>query len=228
MSKHLDNLIIHVPDLFSRKILDVGSGRGKFLIEMSKSGADVSGLEKYDEYIEITKNRAREGGVEVSVIQGAAESLPFADSTFGFLNVAEVIEHVEDPEKTLKEIFRVATPGAFVYVSVPSRFSLKDTHFHLYFVNWLPRNLSDYFISIFSSHKDYGGGETGRQRLSEMHYYTYRDFKRLAESIGFNVYDARVEKIEKTKKGVVKFFALCFYRMIRWFYFDTFHFILRK
>jgi 2-polyprenyl-3-methyl-5-hydroxy-6-metoxy-1,4-benzoquinol methylase len=228
MSKHLDNLVMHVPDLFSRKILDVGSGRGKFLIEMSKLGADVSGLEKYSEYIEIAKKRAQESGTEILVVQGAAESLPFLDNTFGFLNVAEVIEHVEDPEKTLKEIFRVATPGALAYISVPSRFSLKDTHFHLYFVNWIPRSLSDTFISFFSRHKEYGVGETGRQRLSEMHYYTYNGFKHLAEDIGFTVYDARFEKIKRTKNGAIKFIAIFIYLIVRWFYFDTFHLILRK
>ena len=44
----------------------------------------------------------------------------YSDGTFDFIISTEVIEHVETPIPWLKEIFRIATPGATVVLSTPN------------------------------------------------------------------------------------------------------------
>lgn len=228
MKTHFDHLLDVIPDLRNRNILDLGSGRGSFLIQCAKNGASAEGLELNKEYIEKSLFKAKEEGVSIKVLQGVGESLPFVDGLFDFVNLCEVIEHVNSPTKVMKEVFRVLKSGGMVYISVPNRFGVKDQHFNLYFVNWLPRSISDLFISVFGKHKVYNNS-AGLQRLSEMHYYTYPQAKIFFESTGFIVHDIREIKINKKfKNKIIKFPITCFYRFLRFFYFDSFHFLLKK
>ena len=185
--KHFNNLSVHIKDLSSQKILDLGSGDGNFLIAAAKQGSQAVGLELNDEYIIRSKKLAEQESVDIEVVQGVAEKMPFENNSFDFINISELIEHVQSPEDLLKEVYRVLKPGGQVYISAPNRFSFKDQHFHLYFINWLPRFMSDVFISIFGKHKDYSQKSAGLQSLKEMHYYTYGQINKLAQLFDFSV-----------------------------------------
>lgn len=225
MSRHVDNLLLHVPDLFARTILEIGSGRGKFILEMCAHNTQVTGFEKNPAYVALAQKRLEEAGYHADIIIGEGEDLPFPDNTFGFINMAEVIEHVEDPTRVLEEAFRVLEKGGIMYVSVPNRFGLKDPHFHLYGINWMPRTWADRLTH--KSKENLDGKEAGHQRLSEMHYYTYDEFVACAEKIGFTIRDTRAEKIKGMTTPIRPFLTIV-YRLLRPWYFDTFHFILRK
>jgi len=53
---------------------------------------------------------------------GQLERLPFPDHTFDAVISTQVLEHVPEPEKMLREIFRVLKPGASLYLSAPLGF----------------------------------------------------------------------------------------------------------
>lgn len=223
---HLDQLAEHVPGLTSRRILDVGAGRGKFTLDAASRRMSVTALEPYGAYRALIQERAAERGLAVEVVGGSGEKLPFADASFGFANVSEVVEHVEDPEKVVREVYRVLQDGGAAYVSIPNRFGMKDQHFHLYFVNWLPRAWADYYISLFGRHKDYQSA-AGRQRLAEMHYRTYGAARALLEGAGFSVEDIREKKIRR-RAGAFAPLLLALYRPLRAAYFDSFHLLATK
>lgn len=225
---HFDNLRTHIENFDSLKMLDVGSGRGKFLLYAAQNNMDVTGLEKNSAYIDIILDKAKGQNLDVDILQGEAEHMPFDDNSFGFVNLSELIEHVEDPDKLLSETHRVMKSGAYAYISVPARFGLRDPHFHLYFVNWLPRKWCNAYIGLFGKHKDYKNKNTGRQNLAEMHYYRLKDIVKLLQQKGFEVLDIRTLKINKIKNKPKKFFLRCLYRVMKSFYFDTFHLLLKK
>ncbi len=227
MKTHFQHLLDVVPDLQEKKVLDLGSGRGSFLIDCAKSGVQAEGLELNENYIETTKKRAAEAGVIVSISQGVGEKLPYGSEHFDFINLCEVIEHVSEPEVVLTEVFRVLRPNGLVYMSVPNRFGMKDQHFDLYGINWLPRAWSDAFISIFGTHKEYGG-TIGHQRLADMHYYTYGSIRHLCEKHGFAVSDIRVRKIQQRFPGFKGYVVMAVYHILKSFYFDSFHLLLGK
>ena len=228
MGTHFENLLQLIPDLKRQRILDIGSGRGKFLIDATIRGVQCSGLEFNPAYIEQTYRLAKEQGAAVSVTQGAAEQLPFADASFDFINMSEVFEHVDDPARVMHEVYRVLVTGGAAYVSVPNRFALRDPHFHIYGVNWVPRRYAARYLSLFKKHKQYTR-EAGRQRLDEMHYRTYHAARRLFEHGGFTVTDIREKKIRSSIHN--HFFSsavVMLYWCVRPWYFDSFHFLLMK
>ena len=224
---HLEHLLSIVRDIAERRVLDIGAGRGVFLIDCAKRGIRAEGIEYNPANISIAESRASEVGISIVIQQGRAEKLPYADSSFDFVNLCEVIEHVEDPHQTLVEVARVLAPGGTAYISVPNRFGWYDPHFHLPFVNWLPRHFADAYIALWNRHKEYRG-ESGEQRLSQMHYYTFGAFIREVQRAGLHVEDARVRKLRLRFHGLPLCLSLCMYHLARPWYFRTFHLLVTK
>ena len=226
MKTHFEQLLAIEPKIISGKILDLGSGRGDFLIEVTQKKADARGLEYNPIYIEESRRKAKERGVAVEVVQGVAENMPFENCFFDFINICEVIEHVEEPEKLLAEVRRLLKPGGLAYLSVPNRFGFYDQHFHLILIGWLPRRWANFLIGVLGQHKDYSG-VNGRQKITEMHYFTFGQISRLVKKFGFQIYDIRQVKINK-KFGRLNLIIFFPYFFLRSFYLDSFHLLLTK
>jgi SAM-dependent methyltransferase len=228
MDKHITELLRLVPTLLTDKVLDLGAGRGRFLIALTKRGGNGVGLELNPAYIKEAQGLASEAGVRVVITEGVGEKLPFGNSEFTFANLSEVLEHVENPVKVLEELNRVLIKGGKAYVSIPNRFGFKDPHYHLYGINWMPRAWSEMVIRFLERGKN-EGGEAGRQKLSEMHYTTYNEAKTLFKGVGFMAIDIREKKIkEKYKNLLIRSILLMFYKILRTVYFDTFHFLVTR
>ncbi|MDB5976410.1 MAG: class SAM-dependent methyltransferase [Nevskia sp.] len=54
-----------------------------------------------------------------SVAQGLIGAIPFPDQAFDLVCALDVVEHVEDDERALSELVRVAASGAVLLLSVP-------------------------------------------------------------------------------------------------------------
>lgn len=224
---HLDQLLRIVPDLARRRILDIGAGRGAFLIDCAQRQFSAEGVEYNPANIRIAQERAGEKGLSLILRPGRAEALPYPDSSFDFINLCEVIEHVGNPHEALREVARVLSPGGKAYISVPNRLGWYDPHFHLPFVNWLPRAFADRYIAWRGRGKDYRG-ESGEQRLSQMHYYTFSAFALELREVGLVGEDARVGKLCLRYRGLPLLFVLGGYYLVRPWYFRTFHFLALK
>ncbi len=223
---HLDGLLRHFPNLLSRRILDVGCGRGAFVAHVAARGGEVVGLEPNPAYAEETRARLSSAGVAAEIVGNPGETMPFPDASFGFANVCEVIEHVEDPRATMREIARVLEPGGEAYMSAPNRFGFRDQHFHLYGINWIPRSWAERVIAAFGRSRE--DSAAGRQTLSRMSYFTRGSFSRLAAEAGLEAEDLRERLVRDRVPALVRPLAIFAYRLAATFILDAHHFLLRK
>ena len=63
-------------------------------------------------------------GARISLVEGRAEQLPFADATFDALSFTYLLRYVRDPTATLAELARVVKPGGVIAgldFAVPTR-----------------------------------------------------------------------------------------------------------
>lgn len=88
-----------------KKIIDVGCASGWFISEISKKfpKAKCFGIDIYKDAIDFGKKKYR----KINFKCADAQSIPFKNSTFDVVICCEVLEHVENPKKTLLEIKRI-------------------------------------------------------------------------------------------------------------------------
>lgn len=98
-----------------QNILDVGCGTGLNAEALKEKGYDVHGVDISPVAIDQFTERGFKGKA-CNILEG----LPYPDNTFDFVFSSEVIEHVDDTEKFLSEIFRVMKPGGKLVLSTPN------------------------------------------------------------------------------------------------------------
>jgi SAM-dependent methyltransferase len=96
------------------KILDVGCGTGANLELLAEFG-EAEGVDVSNEALSFCQARGL-----ANVKQGAAEALPYADSSFDLVTGLDVVEHLDDDLAGLQEMRRVLNRGGRALVFVPA------------------------------------------------------------------------------------------------------------
>lgn len=96
---------------YARKtVLDVGCGGGIFAEPLARAGARVVGIDPSPGSLAAAREHARKEGLDIDYREAYAESLD-TDETFGTVMAVDVLEHVEDVNRTLDTCARVLEPG---------------------------------------------------------------------------------------------------------------------
>lgn len=96
------------------RVLDAGCGGGSASVLAGGRGAIVSGLDASAPLIDLARRRAPDGDFRV----GDLETLPFAEDSFDAVVAANSIQYAEDRVAALRELGRVAAPGARIAISL--------------------------------------------------------------------------------------------------------------
>jgi 2-polyprenyl-3-methyl-5-hydroxy-6-metoxy-1,4-benzoquinol methylase len=112
-----------MPYIKSGTHLDIGCGSGGFVHWMSEKGWDSAGLELNPSAVEIACQ------LNLNVKQSEIESAGFADEQFDLITAWEVLEHVSDLKRFLKEVRRTMKLGGKFVGSVPNIASMEATFF---------------------------------------------------------------------------------------------------
>lgn len=99
-------------------ILDLGCGMGALTKELMVYG-DVYGLDFSEQSIRFCKERGL-----TNIFQGDATNIPFEDQKFDLVICLDVLEHIEQHDKAVKEIKRVLKDNGLLITFVPAFMSL--------------------------------------------------------------------------------------------------------
>ena len=232
------NLNHFVTSLESAVILDLGSGMGGLLVSLQREGLKALGVEYNPEYCTITKYRAERYGISPNVTAARAEQLPLKDRCVDVVLCYEVIEHVFDPDIMLREIKRTLKEDGRVFLTIPNRWSLYDHHYYLWGIGFVPRSVADRLVAWMGRSKLFT--DAGQQKLSEMHYYSWRGLVSSCREHGFVVFDIIEYKLQRNigfpepRKGYARLLSLLrrlgllipFYRLYRYTVTSAFHVLL--
>lgn len=147
-------------DVTPEKLLDVGCGGGRFLRRMQKRGWQVAGTD-FDEQ---AARKVRERyGIETHVGDLPQCGLPAA--SFDAITLSQAIEHLYDPQATLRECLRLLKPGGLLVMTTPNARSLGATEFG---ANW-----------------------RGWEAPRHLHLFTVASLRSLTQQAGFDIVEAR-------------------------------------
>ena len=116
-----------VRDLISenKNILDIGCLNGNFYNFLKKNEFKVKSFTGLDHSHELI-TQAFERFPEQQWLVTDCYKLPFSDKTFDIVTAMELLEHIEEPEKTLLEMKRVCKSNGIIIITVPNEERIKD------------------------------------------------------------------------------------------------------
>ena len=176
----------------NRRIAIVGCGPNPHAVkELLAAGYDAAGIEPVADYVQLATKFL---GDPARVLIGSAERLPFGDNSQWVVMLETVLEHVDSPEKTLAEVYRVLAPGGVAYVTTVNRlrFSLMgwNPEFNSRFYNWFPALLKECYVHHHLHFKPALGNYTPRPAV---HWPCYSELCRLGRSVGFSQFYSKMD-----------------------------------
>lgn len=106
-------------------VLEIGCGRGgfsKFILDKYPTINRLFACDYSESALAIATSRVDKGNVVWQ--KEDIQSLSFLDNTFETIISCETIEHVPNPHRALKEMYRVLKPGGKLILTCPNYFNL--------------------------------------------------------------------------------------------------------
>lgn len=142
------------------RLLDIGAGPGTITMDFAQHVAHVTATEIGAEELALSQRLAAERGVRnVDFSVEDVHALTFPDDTFDIVHAHQVLQHVADPVRALREMRRVAKPGGIV--------AARDADYAAF--HWFPLLPElDEWLRLYRAAAHANGGEpdAGRRLLS--------------------------------------------------------------
>jgi SAM-dependent methyltransferase len=144
------------------RLLDVGCGGGRFLHRMQRRGWEVEGID-FDE--QATRRVSEKYGIKTYTGDLAAAHISAA--SFDVITMSHTIEHLVDPEATLRECLRILRPGGRVVLVTPNPQSNAANRFGGFWRGWEPpRHLHLFPVDALARFAGRAGFEVEEARTS--------------------------------------------------------------
>lgn len=129
--EHLSRYSSVVDIVKDRVVLDIASGAGYGTNLIAQHAKQVTGVDYSQDAIEYSKKLYK--SKNLNFIQADAQALPFEDSSVEVVVSLETIEHLNNPEKFVKEVKRVLKPDGVFIVSTPNDDEyIEGNEFHIH------------------------------------------------------------------------------------------------
>lgn len=147
-----------------QRLLDVGCGQGILADLIKNKYKEIYGIEISNEIAGIAVSK----GINISNININSEPFPYEDNFFDTVVCLDIIEHVFEPIRLLKESIRVLKKDGCLILSTPNIRYIYHLN-RLIFKGRFPKTSAD--------NCGYDGGH--------IHYFTFTDIEQLLQQAGF-------------------------------------------
>ena len=176
--------------------LELGAGRGTQIPDMLSLYRNVVAMDNSMAEMILTKKLLEQKGLleRVQLVCACSESIPFLASSFDAGNMRSVLEHVEDQQRSIREIHRVLRGGGILLLESPNRFTFRrEPHVKVYGVGFVPRRWMKGYVDLV----------TGRQLTYEgIRNLSYFELRRLLRKTFGTTWEHRVRVVDEARGGV--------------------------
>lgn len=162
------------------KLLDIGIGTGLFLYLCYRRGwKELSGLDVSSYAVNFAKKRFKD---EIVLKVGELEKAIFKHNSFDVVNMRHSIEHLKDPQETLRVVHQILSPGGILAIATPDSFGIHAKVFGKDWPHWSPPY--------------------------HLHFFSKQSLKEIVESCGFKVVEIKTEELTSYDPFKLMFFKL--------------------
>ncbi len=214
---------ILIPDAKNKKILDMAAGCGSFVVQGVQNGYDTYGVEPEEWKHELIDLKFRDYNYNPEwrkrIVKGVGEDLPYEDESFDVFDSWQTIEHVQDQEKCIHELYRVLKKGGCGILRGPNYFCFNEGHYRML---WFP------MLNPKSKFAEWYVGKIRRRPLEGLDTFVTvspRKIRKYAKDAGFEIvnikrkqiYDAAIRRMPFLKYQIFKPVLWGIYQMWNFF-----------
>lgn len=111
--------------------LDIGAGTGALITLLQDTHPGMA-----THACDYTDSLMRVSGQKVDIANLNDEALPYVSETFDLVTCTEVVEHLENYRRLVREVFRVTKPGGAAIFTTPNVLNLQSRLRFLFFGFW--------------------------------------------------------------------------------------------
>ncbi len=123
-----------------KRILDLGAGLGGLTTELARRGGIMVSIEPGEAWRKLASDRLRAAG-NGQVIAAFGEFLPLADCSVDLIVSLQVLEHVQNPAKVVRELYRVLKPGGELFIAYENYLGFREPHYDVLWLPLLPKRI---------------------------------------------------------------------------------------
>lgn len=120
----INRLIEQIPYSRRNNLIEIGAGFGRLAKNYSQLFKKCVLLEPSQKLLNEAK-KLLEKKKNLVFRQGVGESIPFRRQSFDLVLMVRVLHHLQRPEKTIKEAYRVLKPGGFLILEFANKIHFK-------------------------------------------------------------------------------------------------------
>lgn len=179
-----------------RRILVLGCGpRPQAMRMLLERGYDVLGIDPIPGFARAASEYL---GVPEGVMVGSAEDIPLPSGSQDIVFFESVLEHVDSPISSMREIFRVLNPGGLAFVGTTNRWRVSlsgnNQEFNVPFFNWFPAIVRESFIFFHLHYNPHLANYTERPAV---HWFTYPELCALGRAAGFGQFYSPLDLLSR-------------------------------
>lgn len=205
-------LNILIPDLKEKKILDMASGTGSFVLQGLRQGYNTYGIEPEEWKHEVIDLKFEENEYPKEwrdrLKKGVGEKLPYEDETFDVFDSWQTIEHVGDERDCIFELYRVLKKGGQGILRGPDYICFFEGHYRMF---WFPLMGDTKFARFYLKMRGrpFGGLDT---------FHPVNPFKtrRYCREAGFKIIDIKRKQIYDAAKRRMPILSKKIFKPVLW------------
>jgi 2-polyprenyl-3-methyl-5-hydroxy-6-metoxy-1,4-benzoquinol methylase len=152
------------------KALDIGAGIGKCMIALNNAGFDAYGFEPSVPFYERALDKMNIDKDKLKL--DSIESAEYAEKFFDFISFGAVLEHLYDPDYSIKKALSWLKPGGIIQIEVPSS-------------NWLINRLGNFYYRL--SCTDYVANISPMHNPFHLYEFSLKSFQEHAKRNNYEI-----------------------------------------